>query len=104
MLGVVGRACTTGEREIIASALTLGTKLLRGRPDQRMKPIHRACQTPQCVSDEIVTANVCKLVEQDSATAIERPRVAFRGKNDRRVEHTAGERHLRIFAAKESRR
>ncbi len=98
MLGVIRRPFTTGKCEIVTSALTLGPKLLGRRPDQRMEPVHCAGETPKRMTDKIVTANVSQLVKQDSTSTIERPRIAFRRKHNRRVEYAARERHLRVLA------
>src|ERR1700730_1124964 len=73
MFGVIRRAGAAGECEIVARPLALGAKLFRRGPDERMEPINSTGQTPERVSNEIVTAYVRQLVEQYCAPAIERP-------------------------------
>jgi len=104
VLGVVSGACSTCQSQIIARALTLRTKLFRRRPDEWVEPVQRTSEPSERVTNKIVTTNVRQLVEQDRVTSVERPVVAFGGKNDRRRENAAGERHLGVFAAEKPRR
>ena len=104
MLGVIRRACTAGEREIVARALALGAQPLGSSPHEGMEPVNRAGQSAEGVTDEIVTANVGELMQKHGAPAIEGPRVAFGGKNDGGSEQTACKWHLRVFAAEQARR
>ena len=67
-----------------------------------MEPVDRARQSSECVTGEIVTANVRHLVQQHGQAPVRRPLIGLSGKHDRRTENTAGERHLRIFAAQQS--
>ena len=103
MLRVVSRACSTRERQVVARTLALGTQLFGSGPDERVEPIERTGQAAQGVTNKIVTTDVCELVEQHRPTTIERPPIALGRQNDCRFEHSASERHLRVFAAQESR-
>jgi len=102
VLGVVRRACATSEREIIARPLALRAKPLCCSPDQWVEPVNSARQPAECVTDEIVTANVSQLVQQHGAPTVERPRVALGRKDDCWSEQAARKRHLRIFAAEKA--
>ena len=104
VLGVIRRARATRKREIVACAFALRAELLGGSPDQRVEPVNRACQPSERVTDEIVTANVGELVQKHSATAIERPRVAFGRQDNGGSEQATCKWHLRVFAAKQARR
>src|SRR6266516_3132002 len=102
MLGIVSRACTAGECEIVARTLALGSQLLGCCPHQWMEPVDGAGETPKRVADEVVPTDVSQLVEQHCTSTIEGPRVALGRQNNRGVEDTARKRHLRVLTAQES--
>src|SRR5690242_19760632 len=98
------RAIATGQREIVTRTLALRAELLGGGPHQRMEPVERAREPTEGVSDQIVTTNVRQLVQQDSASTVERPRVTLGREHYSRRQQPAGKRHPRVFAAQQTRR
>jgi hypothetical protein len=55
------------------------------------------------MAGEVMTANVCELVEKNCKATILRPVVAIRGKDDCRSDQAARERHLRVFTSEKAR-
>ena len=101
LLGVVGSARSGSQDEIVACALTLGPRALRGHPGERMEPVDRAGRLREEVREAVSSPHVRELVQQDDPEPFHRPPVGFCRHQHRRSQDAPRHRHRRARASQE---
>src|SRR4051812_49344410 len=104
MFSVIACASAAGQSEIVACTLTLVTKLLGCGPHEWMEPVNSARKAAERMPHQIMPLHVRQLMKQNRTTAVCAPAVTIRGKNNRRLQESACERHFRFGASKQARR